>query len=72
MSEEEFISLIEDVLEVQSGSIRLSNTLEEVDWDSLSNLTLISMLDQKYGLQIGAQRLQDAQTVEELYSLVSS
>ena len=71
MTEESFISLIEEVLEVDPGSVALGSTLEDLDWDSLSNLSLIAMLDSEHNINIGAQALQEAKTVKDLYSLIS-
>lgn len=72
MKEAQFLTLIEEVLEVDSGSIDIKMSLESVEWDSLSNLTLISLLDSQYGIQIGAQQLQEATSLSELYSLINS
>ena len=71
MTEESFISLVEEVLEVDPGSVTLGSTLEDLDWDSLSNLSLIAMLDSEHNISIGAQALQEAITVKDLYSLIS-
>lgn len=72
MEEAQFLTLIEEVLEVDSGSININMSLESVDWDSLSNLTLISLLDSQHGKQIGAQQLQEATSLSDLYSLINS
>lgn len=72
MNETEFISLIEEVLEIEPGIIDFSKSLDDIDWDSLSNLTLISLLDSQFDTQVGAQQLQDATTLRELYVLINS
>lgn len=71
MTEETFIALIEEVLEVDPGAVTLGSVLDEIDWDSLSNLSLIAILDSEHNITIGAQALQEAVTVKELYSLIS-
>ena len=72
MDENTFLKLIEEVLEVDEGTIKLSMTLEEIDWDSLSNLTLISLLDSQFELKVGSQQLQDADTFNDLFLVVTS
>ena len=72
MTEESFIALIEEVLEVDPGTVSLESTLEELDWDSLSNLSLIAVLDSEHNITIGAQALQEAATVNELFTLISA
>lgn len=72
MTEESFIALIEEVLEVDTGTVSLGSTLGELDWDSLSNLSLIAVLDSEHNITIGAQALQEAATVKDLFTLISA
>lgn len=72
MTKDEFLDLIAEVLEVEKATLAISMSLEELEWDSLSNLTLISLLDSQFGKQIGAQQLQDALSLSELFELVNS
>lgn len=72
MNEQSFIALIEEVLEVDPGIVSLRSTLEELDWDSLSNLSLIAVLDSEHNIIIGAQALQEAVTVNDLFTLISA
>lgn len=72
MTEQSFITLIEEVLEVDPGIVSLRSTLEELDWDSLSNLSLIAVLDSEHNITIGAQALQEAVTVNDLFTLISA
>lgn len=72
MEETQFLTLIEEVLEVNPGTLEITMSLESVEWDSLSNLTLISLLDSQYGKQIGAQQLQDATNLSDLFALINS
>lgn len=71
MTEESFIALIEEVLEVNPGTVSMGSTLESLDWDSLSNLSLIAQLDSEHKIIIGAQALQEALTVSDLFTLIS-
>lgn len=72
MTEESFIALIEEVLEVDPGTVSLGSTMEELDWDSLSNLSLIAVLDSEHNIAIGAQALQEAVSVNDLFTLISA
>lgn len=72
MTEQAFIALIEEVLEVDPGIVFLGSILEELDWDSLSNLSLIAVLDSEHNITIGAQALQEAVTVNDLFTLISA
>ena len=43
-----------------------------VEWDSLMALTIISMVDEKYGLRITGNELRSCETVRELHELIST
>ncbi len=40
-------------------------------WDSFSGMSIISMIDEEFGLTIGAQDMSQINTLEELYDLIS-
>ena len=60
MNLQEKLALIEEVLDVETGSLTPETLLAEVDeWDSIAALSLIVMLDEKFektvsGVQIKA------------------
>ena len=60
MNLQEKLALIEEVLDVETGSLTTETLLAEVDeWDSIAALSLIVMLDEKFektvsGVQIKA------------------
>lgn len=42
------------------------------EWDSLSALSVIAMIDEEYGIQITGADLRSVSTIQELFNLVSS
>lgn len=40
------------------------------DWESLTALTIIAMVDQEYGVTITGTDIRDAETIEDLYKRV--
>lgn len=70
MSEVEIIALVEEILEVPSGSVPIDADLEELGWDSLSNLTFMSIADERYQARIDPQELGDASTPADLGALL--
>ena len=42
------------------------------EWSSLIGLSIILMVDEEYGITIGADDMKMAQTIEELYNVVKS
>lgn len=70
MSEDQFIELVEEILEVEAGIISMESSLDDADWDSLANISFIAEVDQKANVTLDAQRLADAEIVRDLFSLV--
>ena len=67
----EFCQKIADVLEIDE--VKETDALTDFpEWDSLSVLSVIAMLDAKYGVNITATDLKDVQTIGDLWKLVQS
>ena len=51
--EEKFIELFKETLEIEDRELSLDDEFRHYDeWDSLSQLSLIAMLDDEYGVEI--------------------
>ena len=70
MEETELISLVEEILEADAGTIALTDSLEAAGWDSLANISFIAELDQRAGIMVDPQRLADAISAADLLALV--
>lgn len=70
MEQATFIELIAEILEVEPNSVSFSDVLDDIDWDSLSNISFIAEIDTVLGQSIDADELTRASTVADLYSLV--
>ena len=65
--EKEFFEQMEDILEVNPGTIKLSDNFRDYDnWDSMANLSVISMLDDSFGVYIEAQDFKELTTIGDL------
>lgn len=42
------------------------------EWSSLIGLSIILMIDEEYGITIGADEMKQAQTIEELFNIVKA
>jgi acyl carrier protein len=66
---EEFLQSLAEILEVDA--VQGSSVLQDfAEWDSLSALSVISMLDAGYGVQLTANDLKNLDTAQGLYDLV--
>ena len=68
MEKESLLQLVAEILEVDAVSE--TENLENQGWDSLANLSFIAEADMRAGIEIDADELADAQTVEDLFALV--
>jgi acyl carrier protein len=67
----EFNTKLADILGVES--VTESDLLEDFEeWDSLSILSVIAMLDSDYGVNLTSANLRDAKTVAELWQIVQA
>jgi len=71
MEQQAFIELVEEILEVDQGAVALTNTLDELDWDSLANITFMAEVDSRLQLTVDADQLASSETVADLFELIS-
>lgn len=67
MELKEKMTLIEEVLDVEEGSLTPETSLSEVEeWDSISALSLIVMLDDNFDKTISGAQIQELETVKDI------
>jgi acyl carrier protein len=67
----EFLKKIADILE-EDGIKETDDLKSFAQWDSLSVLSVIAMLDANYGINLRAADFEAVSTVGDLWSLVQS
>jgi acyl carrier protein len=72
MDKTEFLTLVADILEVDAETVTFESSLDDIDWDSLSNISFIAEVDTKANAKVDADELAKASTVADLYSLVEA
>lgn len=71
MNEQEFIASMEELLEIDPGSISLTTQLDSLqEWDSLAFVSFLAMADSKYGVRITPTELHESKSVADLMKLV--
>lgn len=61
------LSLIEEILDVEEGSLTAETPLDSVEeWDSIARLSLIAMLDDEFGKSISSKELKALRTVADI------
>jgi acyl carrier protein len=68
---EEFLTEMAEILE--EDSVNPTDELKSFDsWDSLAGLSVVAMADANFGVNLSAQEIQRAVTVEDLYRLITA
>lgn len=71
MTTQEFLADIQDALELEQPDMQMTDcfrTYEE--WDSLTFLSLVTLLQQEYNLQLNLSTFESIQTWQDLYDLI--
>lgn len=72
MKKQEFYSLLEELFELDEGAIKGDEKLEDLPFDSLAVVSLISAVDSKLDIVLVPADLGKASNVGELLAMVSS
>jgi acyl carrier protein len=73
MTKRDFLDKIEEILEADAGSITGDESLDDLEgWDSLAVISFIAMVDETFGITLQAQKIADANTLQDLMSLIGT
>ena len=73
MEIEDFIKKFEDAIDgVQQGSLSAKTNFKNdiVEWDSLSVLTTLAMIDKEFNIILNQKVLEDVKTIEDLFNYI--
>jgi acyl carrier protein len=71
MNRSDFLNKLADILEVDVSQLTGPENLADVgNWDSLSIITFVAMVDSDFQLMVDPEKLQKAKTVDDLLALV--
>ena len=68
----EFVEDFADILETDVSELNESSSLEPENWESLTIVSLISLIDQHYGVTLDVDDFSDCTTMAELLDKVKS
>jgi len=70
MTKADFITLLEELIEAESNTLKGDELLEEVEgWDSLAIVNLIALVDEDFGIILPAKEIQERETINDLFDL---
>ena len=67
MTKEEKIAMLEDMLELESGTISAEMELSNIpEYDSMAKLSLIVMMDDEFGKKLTGEQIREFNTVQDI------
>jgi acyl carrier protein len=73
MTNQDLIQLFAEALEIEASSIDTKKAIAKyAEWDSLAWLTIISLLDEQYGIQLTGAEVRSFVTVNDLIENVTA
>lgn len=67
MTQEEKIALLEDMLELDGGSLKPETELSSIDeYDSMAKLSLIVLMDDECGKKLTGEQIREFKTIQDI------
>lgn len=71
MTEEKKMELLEELLEMEQGGLRPEMSLADLEnWDSMTALSLIVMIDEECGKRISGDEVKGLRTVSDILAVM--
>lgn len=71
MTNEEKITLLEELMEVDEGTLTPETLLSNIEeWDSVSFLSFMAMMDEKFGKVVTGSEIKAKKTIADLMALM--
>ena len=71
MNRDQFVNLIEDVMEEDEGTFSGPEILKDFGWDSIAFMSFIAKVDSELGVTLAPAKIAECETVNDLVELVS-
>lgn len=67
MTNEEKIAMLEDMLELDGGSLNPETVLDDIDeYDSMAKLSLIVLMDDECGKKLTGEKIREFKTIQDI------
>lgn len=71
MTQEEKIALLEDMLELDGGSLTPEMELSSIDeYDSMAKLSLIVLMDDEFNKKLSGEQIREFKTVQDILTFM--
>ena len=70
MTQQEKIGLLEEMFEVDAGTLRPETALDTLQWDSMAMLSLIALVNEKFGKRLNGTQIKAFKTVQDILEVM--
>jgi acyl carrier protein len=72
MTQAEKIAALEELFEVDVGVITPETALDTLQWDSMAMLSLIALVNEKFGKRLNGAQLKSFKQVQDIFAVMES
>ncbi len=73
MTTEKKLAMLEDMLEMEPGTLTPETLLEELDaWDSIALISFMALMDDEFGKEVSGAQIKAQKTVDGLLALMEA
>ncbi|MGP4958991.1 phosphopantetheine-binding protein [Pseudomonas helleri] len=69
--QEKILSLIEEAMEADEGTVSLDDTLADLAWDSIAVVTFMALADERLDKTLLAEKLNECVKVSDIVALIT-
>ena len=70
MTQQEKIEALEELFEVDAGTITPMTALDTLRWDSMAMLSVIALVNERFGKHIPGKQLNALRTIQDILALM--
>lgn len=70
MDKTQFLKLIDELLELDEGTLKGDEQLDGIGWDSLATISFMALVDERFGLSLQPRQIAGCSTASELTVLL--
>ena len=70
MTQQEKIKALEEIFEADAGTLKLETALDTLQWDSMAMLSVIALVNEKFGKCLTGIQLRAFRTIREVLEVM--
>ena len=71
MEKSEFLFLLDELLELEPGTVKGSETLDSIEgWNSLAVISFMALVDEHFGISLPPRQIAGCSTIADLMALL--